>query len=119
MVRLSVSSRFLPQVSSPQFTVGEADDPMTSWIFGKHGEIFEYSFVGKLNVPKVACMSTSSTLSSPPSSQWCMTDQLPVHGRQCQDTVRLGELHHATGLGRAYRQQGHELGGPAERSSQC
>jgi hypothetical protein len=48
VVRLSIPFSFLPQLSSPKFSVGEADDPMTSWSFGKEAEIFEYIFAGRV-----------------------------------------------------------------------
>ena len=39
----------LPQAllrSAPHFELGDADDPMSSWIFGKRAEIFQYKFIG-------------------------------------------------------------------------
>ncbi len=48
-LQLRVPLTFLPQLSSPKFELGEADDPMSSYIFGKHKEIFEYNFAGSVS----------------------------------------------------------------------
>lgn len=41
----------LPQAllrEAPHFELGEADDPMSSWIFGERAEIFQYKFIGEM-----------------------------------------------------------------------
>lgn len=43
-----VPRTFLPLIASPTFELGEADDPMSSWIFGQRAEIFQYSFAGNV-----------------------------------------------------------------------
>ena len=30
----------------PHFELGDADDPMSTWIFGERAEIFQYKFLG-------------------------------------------------------------------------
>jgi hypothetical protein len=50
----------LPQAllkSVPHFELGDADDPMSSWIFGKRAEIFQYKFEGGPLPAMVPCLS--------------------------------------------------------------
>lgn len=49
----------LPQAllrSVPHFELGDADDPMSSWIFGKRAEIFQYKFVGGTLPAMLPCL---------------------------------------------------------------
>ena len=48
--KLSSVQMELPQTllrEAPTFELGDADDPMSSWIFGKGAEIFQYKFIGE------------------------------------------------------------------------
>lgn len=48
-LQIRVPLTFLPQLSSPRFELGDADDPMSSYIFGKRKEIFQYSYAGSVS----------------------------------------------------------------------
>lgn len=45
-VQLEVPQTLLRQ--APHFELGEADDPMSTWVFGKRAEIFQYRFIGAI-----------------------------------------------------------------------
>ena len=47
--KLSSVQLELPQAllkEPPRFELGDADDPMSTWIFGERAEIFQYKFLG-------------------------------------------------------------------------
>ncbi len=44
-VQLEIPQALLKQ--EPHFELGEADDPMSTWVFGKRAEIFQYRFIGE------------------------------------------------------------------------
>eukprot|EP00877_Chromochloris_zofingiensis_P015236 jgi/Chrzof1/9967/Cz04g22080.t1 len=46
LTTLTVPLRFLPALSQGHHELGDMDDPMNSWYFGKHADIFQYQFVG-------------------------------------------------------------------------
>ena len=43
-VQLELPQALLKQ--PPHFELGDADDPMSTWIFGERAEIFQYKFLG-------------------------------------------------------------------------
>ena len=45
-VQLDLPQALLGQ--APHFELGEADDPMSTWVFGKRAEIFQYRFIGRV-----------------------------------------------------------------------
>ena len=48
-LQVRVPLTLLPLLSSPKFELGDADDPMSSYIFGKRKEIFQYNFAGSVS----------------------------------------------------------------------
>ena len=45
-VQLEVPQSLLRE--APHFELGEADDPMSTWVFGKRAEIFQYKYIGAI-----------------------------------------------------------------------
>lgn len=45
-VTLTVPPALMPALSRGALELGDGDDPMNSWAFGRRGEIFEYRLVG-------------------------------------------------------------------------
>eukprot|EP01023_Acetabularia_acetabulum_P069200 TRINITY_DN9971_c0_g1_i1.p1 TRINITY_DN9971_c0_g1~~TRINITY_DN9971_c0_g1_i1.p1 ORF type:complete len:186 (-),score=19.90 TRINITY_DN9971_c0_g1_i1:127-684(-) len=50
MVPIRVNPNFVPLFDKGEFELGEFDDPMNSWYFGKKAEIFQYKFLGSHKV---------------------------------------------------------------------
>lgn len=48
MVSLRVPLTFLPKMSMPKLELGDADDPMSQWVFGQAMEIFQCKFQGSV-----------------------------------------------------------------------
>ena len=62
----------LPQAllkSVPHFELGDADDPMSSWIFGKRAEIFQYKFVGG-HLQQCCLASANAAVGLPTTKIW-------------------------------------------------
>eukprot|EP00884_Botryococcus_braunii_P009445 jgi/Botrbrau1/18501/Bobra.0072s0080.1 len=65
-VSLLVPKTFLGVLErGAEHELGEADDPMNSWIFGKRGEIFELRFVGT-----IPCQSGYACATSGSPTDW-------------------------------------------------
>lgn len=45
-VPVAVPQKFLSQLSSGVFQLGEMDDPGNSWVFGEEGELYEHKLLG-------------------------------------------------------------------------
>ena len=49
-IRLKVPNSFLTELSRGVFELGDADEPMNHWRFGKPADIFELDYVGKCSI---------------------------------------------------------------------
>ena len=79
----------LPQAllkEPPHFELGDADDPMSTWIFGERAEIFQYKFLG------ADPLHTDPTEHTPmhPAAQVSMAYPIDQMGIVCQsDSVSM------------------------------
>lgn len=126
-VQLRVPLTFLPQVSAPYFELGEADDPMSSWIFGKRKEIFQYSFAGSVSTQSGwVSLITKQALDQlqPESVNW---EELQAAAEQNGGSLKgsrpdqpflfVGNILEAAGVGVYVSHEGKDLDGVLIASS--
>jgi hypothetical protein len=74
MLKIRIPTTFLPKLESPKLELGEADDPMSQWVFGKKEELFRYKFQGLVNTQSgwvsLITWQALKSLQEKPSVQW-------------------------------------------------